>query len=275
VTIRLVLCDVDGTLLAGGSERVTGRVRAAVRSAVSAGLRIGFATGRTAPGVHPLVRDLGLREAWAVCNNGTVLARFADDVPGGCEIVQQATFDPAAAVAGLLRAIPGGIVASWREDTYLTTRLFPPGELVVQQEASLEEVLAGPVTKAVLRWPDRTSAEVLPLLEGVELPATVVGLPSRLAAWLDLVPATVSKASGAAALAEWLGVAPADVMAIGDDYNDIDLLRWAGRGVAMGGAPDAVLAAADEATASVTDDGLADVLESLVAGESSARSVLG
>lgn len=268
MTIRLVLCDVDGTLLAEGSERVTDRVRAAVRSAVGAGLRVGFATGRTAPGVHPLVRDLGLREAWAVCNNGTVLARFGDDLPGGCEVVQQVTFDPAVAVAGLLRAIPGAIVASWKDEAYLTTRLFPPGELVAEREASLEEVLGGPVTKAVLRWPDRTSAEVLPLLEEVELPPTVVGLPSRLAAWLDLVPAAVSKASGAAALAEWLGLAPAEVMAIGDDYNDIDLLRWAGRGVAMGGAPDAVVAAADDTTAPVAEDGLADVLEALVAGES-------
>jgi len=268
VTVRLVLCDVDGTLLAPDRERVTDRVRTAVRSAVEAGLLVGFATGRTAPGVQPLVLDLGLRDAWAVCNNGTVLARFGD-VPGGCEVLQEVTFDPAAAVAGVLRAIPGAIVASWRDDTYLTTGPFPPGELVAEREAPLDEVLAGSVTKAVLRWPDRTSAEILPLLEEVELPATVVGLPSRLAAWLDLVPAAVSKASGAAALADWLGLEPAEVLAVGDDYNDLDLLRWAGRGVAMGGAPDAVLAAADEVTAPVAEDGLADVLEALV-GESPA-----
>ena len=53
-------------------------------------------------------------------------------------------------------------------------------------------------------------------------------------AWLDLAPVGVSKASGLDHVAGPLGVAPADVLAIGDGRNDIEMLQWAGRGVAMG-----------------------------------------
>ena len=54
-----------------------------------------------------------------------------------------------------------------------------------------------------------------------------------------------------------------DTVAVGDQRNDVEMLVWAARGVAMGNAPDEVKAIADEVTGSVTDDGLADVLDSL------------
>ena len=75
-------------------------------------------------------------------------------------------------------------------------------------------------------------------------------------AWLDLSPVGVSKASGLAMVADELGVAQADVLAIGDGRNDIEMLRWAGRGVAMGQAVEEVKAAADAVTETVYDDGV-------------------
>jgi hydroxymethylpyrimidine pyrophosphatase-like HAD family hydrolase len=71
----------------------------------------------------------------------------------------------------------------------------------------------------------------------------------------------VSKASGLARVAEELGVDRADVLAIGDGRNDIEMLRWAGRGVAMGQAVEEVKEAADGVTAPVQDDGVAVELE--------------
>ena len=79
-------------------------------------------------------------------------------------------------------------------------------------------------------------------------------------AWLDLAPKGVSKASGLAQVTDRLSLAPADVLAIGDGRNDIEMLQWAGRGVAMGQASDDVLAAADQVTATVHDDGVAEEL---------------
>ena len=60
------------------------------------------------------------------------------------------------------------------------------------------------------------------------------------------------------------GVEPGDTVAVGDQRNDLEMLQWAARGVAMGNAPDEVKAVADEVTLSVTDDGLVPILRSLV-----------
>jgi hydroxymethylpyrimidine pyrophosphatase-like HAD family hydrolase len=107
----------------------------------------------------------------------------------------------------------------------------------------------------IIRDPDSTAEDFLDLAGRLGLHGTdyVVGWT----AWLDLAPVGVSKASGLAHVAGRLGVDPADVLAIGDGRNDIEMLHWAGRGVAMGQAIQAVQDAADDVTAPVTEDGAA------------------
>lgn len=83
-------------------------------------------------------------------------------------------------------------------------------------------------------------------------------------AWLDIAAEGVTKASALEALRRKLGTDPANTVAVGDGRNDIEMLTWAARGVAMGQAADEVIAAADEVTASVLDDGAALVLRGLL-----------
>jgi len=74
----------------------------------------------------------------------------------------------------------------------------------------------------------------------------------------------VSKASALEQVRRRLRVEPGDTVAVGDQRNDLEMLQWAARGVAMGNAPDEVKAVADEVTLSVTDDGLVPILRSLI-----------
>ena len=74
----------------------------------------------------------------------------------------------------------------------------------------------------------------------------------------------VTKATGLAALSERLGIAAADVLAFGDMPNDVPMLRWAGRGIAVANAHPQARAAADGYTLSNVDDGVAAYLERLV-----------
>jgi hydroxymethylpyrimidine pyrophosphatase-like HAD family hydrolase len=83
-------------------------------------------------------------------------------------------------------------------------------------------------------------------------------------AWLNINPEGVSKGSALELVRRHLGVEPARTVAVGDQRNDLEMLRWAARGVAMGNAPDEVKAAADETTLDVDDDGLVPVLQSLL-----------
>ncbi|MET1004943.1 MAG: HAD hydrolase family protein, partial [Propionibacteriaceae bacterium] len=74
-------------------------------------------------------------------------------------------------------------------------------------------------------------------------------------AWLDIAPDGANKATGVADIADQLGVARADVLALGDGRNDTEMLRWAGRGVAMGDAPPEVQQAADHVTGLFSEGG--------------------
>src|SRR5699024_10017462 len=82
--------------------------------------------------------------------------------------------------------------------------------------------------------------------------------------WLDIAAHGVSKASALEQIRKRLGVDPAHTIAMGDGRNDIEMLEWAARGIAMGQAPDEVVQAASEVTTSVYDDGAAHVLRTLV-----------
>jgi hypothetical protein len=83
---------------------------------------------------------------------------------------------------------------------------------------------------------------------------------------VEIGPADADKCTGLRWLCEHLGVEAANVIAIGDEWNDLTMLEWAGRGVAMGNAADRVKAVADEVIGTHTDDGVATYLESLLGG---------
>jgi hydroxymethylpyrimidine pyrophosphatase-like HAD family hydrolase len=99
------------------------------------------------------------------------------------------------------------------------------------------------VTRIILRDPNRSDSDFIELAEhlGLHGVSYFVGW----SAWLDIAPHGVSKATGLGAVATELDTSPSDVLAFGDGRNDIEMLRWAGRGLAMGDAPPEVHAAAD------------------------------
>ena len=235
-----------------------------MRGVVDQGIEFAFATGRTTASLRPVVDQIGLKHAWAACSNGAVLARYDVDLPDGLEIIHEKPIDPAEAVRRLLVTVPGAIVASWHDGVYLTTQPFPPGELYAERVAPYDVVVGSPTTKAVLRWLDKTSVDIRDRIADVKMPRGVDAVVSKFTAWLDLLPWGVSKAATIVEIIEKLGIDASEVMAIGDDFNDIDMLQWAGKAVAMGGAPQAVLAVADQITADVGHDGAAIALESLL-----------
>jgi hydroxymethylpyrimidine pyrophosphatase-like HAD family hydrolase len=135
-------------------------------------------------------------------------------------------------------------------------RPFPDGELTGEfMIADVDDLVAVPVSRVIIRDPDATADDFVALGRRLGLQGTdyVVGWT----AWLDLAPLGVSKASGLEHVARELGVAASDVLAIGDGRNDVEMLGWAGRGVAMGQAVEEVKAAADDVTATVYDEGAA------------------
>jgi hydroxymethylpyrimidine pyrophosphatase-like HAD family hydrolase len=142
---------------------------------------------------------------------------------------------------------------------YRINRHFPAGEITGEMWIqTVDELIAEPVTRVIIRDPESSAEDFLELADRAGLHGTnyFVGYT----AWLDLAPEGVSKASALAEVAATLGVAQDDVLAIGDGRNDLEMLSWAGRGVAMGQAPPEVVAVADDVTGTLADDGVASEL---------------
>jgi len=183
---------------------------------------------------------------------------------GGYRLLDVVTFDPGPAVRALAAELPEALIAV--EDVGCGSRVsapFPPDELAGEHVVvSLDELVARPATRVVVRDPGSTREEFHDVVQRVGLHE--VSYAVGWSAWLDLTPAGVSKASALENVRQRLGVEPYATVAVGDGGNDIEMLRWAARGVAMGHAIAAVHDAADEVAATIDDDGLVPVLRSLL-----------
>jgi hydroxymethylpyrimidine pyrophosphatase-like HAD family hydrolase len=269
-TPKLVALDIDGTLLIPDLERgmaheqMTRAVIEAVLDVARAGAHVVLASGR-APlsmtgiadriGLTDLVRELTGERLHVVASNGSVVVRHAP-----LQMVHEVTFDAGEAVRTVLEHVPAAAVAVEEHGIgYRVNRLFPDGELDGEMIiCDIEEMIAGPVSRVIIRDPDSTSEDFVNLARQLGLHGTNYFIGWT--AWLDLAPEGVSKASGLQWVCADLGVEGADVLAIGDGRNDIEMLTWAGRGVAMGQGPEVVRLAADHVTAPVTEDGAAEEL---------------
>lgn len=252
---RLVALDVDGTLV-DGANQMSAAVRETVRAVRDAGMHTVISTGRAIPGVMNTATKLGFDDGYAIASNGAIVISY-DPV----EVLHSVTFDAGEAVRRVLEHVPDALVAVEEIGVgYRVSRPFPDGEIsgrIIVED--VDALISEPVTRVVIRAPDHTAEEFSRLVADLGLEDTNYYIGYT--AWLDLAPVGVSKASGLTYLCERLDIAPADVLAIGDGNNDVEMLRWAGRGVAMGQAPQSVKAVADAVTGTITEDGLVAELQ--------------
>jgi len=245
----LVALDVDGTLVDrnGGLPPAIG---AAIGSVVAAGVPVVLSTGRSWHGTKDLVDLLGLPPGPSVCSNGAVIVSYPPE-----QIVQAITFDPRDVIDRVEEFAPGTLIAVEEIGRgYRLNQHFPAedltGEMIIQDSVELG---AQPVTRVILRDPTRSAEDFLSLAQRLGLRGVTyfVGW----SAWLDIAPEGVNKATALARVVADLGLTRDRVLAFGDGRNDIEMLRWAGRGVAIGDAPDEVCRAADAVSAPFADGG--------------------
>jgi hydroxymethylpyrimidine pyrophosphatase-like HAD family hydrolase len=246
-----VALDIDGTLV-DSSEYASPGVRAAVAAVQAADIPVVLATGRSVYGIGRIIDLLHLPGGYCVASNGAVTFTYPPT-----QITSAITFDPGPAVTLVLEHVPDALVAVEVVGRgFRTNRLFPAGEITGEMWIEpLEDLVKEPVTRVIIRDPQSSAEDFLSLAEQVGLHGTnyFVGYT----AWLDLAPDGVSKAAALASVALELGVGQSDVLAIGDGRNDVEMLAWAGRGVAMGQAPPEVKAVADDVTGTLAADGVA------------------
>lgn len=249
---RLAAIDLDGTLLRSDGT-IGERTKRAVRET---SLDVVLVTARGPLTIHDIAAELEI-EGRAICSNGALVFDLATQ-----EIVRQRLLESEIAlrlVHELRERLPGIRFAVEHErfahePGFSAWDWTPPAGTRV---ADVVELLADPATKLILRHAGHDTVAIQDLArELVGESLTVVASGS------EAVEVTAAGVNKATAVAE-LGVPPDEVIAFGDYPNDIPLLTWAGRGVAMGNAHADVLAVADEVTATNDEDGVAVVLERL------------
>jgi 5-amino-6-(5-phospho-D-ribitylamino)uracil phosphatase len=241
-TPGLVALDVDGTVVDRNGV-LPEAVGTAIKSVVAAGVPVVLSTGRSWHSTKALVEQLGLPPGPTVCSNGAVIVTYPPE-----KIVKAVTFDPREVIDRVEDFAPGTLIAVEEIGRgYRLNNHFPDddltGEMIIQDVAQLG---AQPVTRVILRDPTRSSEDFIGLAQHLGLHGVTyfVGW----SAWLDIAPEGVNKATALAEVASDLEVPPDRVLAFGDGRNDIEMLRWAGRGVAIGDAPPEVQQAADAVT---------------------------
>lgn len=261
-TVLLAL-DVDGTTVDHDGV-LSPQVREAVTAVVEAGIHVVVATGRAVVATMSVIRELGLTHGFAVCSNGAVTIEIDGDEPAGYRLVDVVTFDPGPALSILHDRLPEAAVAVEELGVgFMLSEPFPEGELHGElRVVPWEQLIGSPATRVTMRNPLASAEDFMAAVQAAGLHGVAYAVGWT--AWLDLAPEGVSKGSALELLRRRLGVEPGATVAVGDQRNDLEMLQWAARGVAMGNAPDEVKAVADEVTDDVLEDGLVPILRSLL-----------
>src|SRR5918994_42698 len=219
--LRMLVVDVDGTLM-GRSGHVTPRVRRAVRAALDAGVLVTLATGRWFRSAQPIAAELGL-ELPIILHNGALVR---DSLTGG--VLHQCRLPRGLAIEALATIVRSGAQPIVYEGDGLL--LAGPAEL---DRGFAAKYLA---TKTpVRRAADAAVADPLieELSQGAWRTVTSMSLAVPEARFVEVLAPECSKTNAICHLGERFGIGLGETMAVGDNFNDLDMIEAAGLGVAM------------------------------------------
>jgi hypothetical protein len=260
---RLLVADIDGTLV-NAEREITSPVRAAVAAAQARGTRVTLATGRIWPSARQFVEGLGADPPVILYNGGMVY----DFTTGEVWFRRTLPLEQARDVLTILRRHPQA-----QPHLYVDERVYIPA---MNETTALYQRKDHVKTEAVgdlAHWLRVDPMKILiigarPALEAVA--ADIDRLPTRInyvfseVTYLEILPPGISKGAALQIMAARLGVAPEEIIAVGDNLNDLTMIEFAGLGVAMANAPEALRARAQFVAPSNDDHGLEAVIERFI-----------
>jgi Cof subfamily protein (haloacid dehalogenase superfamily) len=288
--VRLVAIDMDGTLLPDFSTVVSERNQRALLEAQEAGIVVAIATGRRQAFTAPLLAEVGLRaDTPLITSNGAVTRSFSGEridfhhlkpalARGLCGVLRGVgllvfTLDKASKPDLVVEdmASAKGRLARWVESNRTSIEEVRPIENALGDEVDLIQGMAAGTIAEMAEAEERLRN----CAWAGQFECVRTAYPGNDLSILDLLPKGVSKQSALARLAERLGIAQEETMAIGDNWNDEAMLDWAGVGVLMGNATAELRAMAPARGWRIgptnCEDGVAVMLEQAVAMLGSAK----
>jgi Cof subfamily protein (haloacid dehalogenase superfamily) len=250
--VRLIAIDIDGTLLPSTGTTISPRNCEALRAAEAAGVQVVIATGRRQTYATPVLEQVGLSPRTVmISSNGTVTRRFSGELLHRRLLSQQTARTLCAALRNFGQTVvftfdregqDSLVVESmqalhrrmekWVEaNRDSITEIAPLERAFAGEDAPIQGMMCGSVNGV-----REAEAALLASFAAGELATHRTEYPENDLGILDLLPPGCSKASALERLAQSLGVERAEVMAIGDNFNDLEMLEWAGQPVLMGNA---------------------------------------
>lgn len=259
---RLIATDLDGTIVRHDGS-VSARVLEAFAAAADAGVRIVFVTGRP-PRWMREVADVTGHTGVGVCGNGAFVYDMHDEV-----VLESFTMstDVAVDAVGRVRGVlPTSAFAVESLSGFRYEPAYKPRWDIHEPTVvgPIHGLLNGDIAKLLVRDDEMPGDAMLALASPAVAGVVEVTHSDANDSLLELSALGVTKATTLALLAAQWGIEQHEVIAFGDMPNDVDMLKWAGRGYAVGNAHPSVLAVADEHAPSIHDDGVAQVIERLL-----------
>jgi Cof subfamily protein (haloacid dehalogenase superfamily) len=280
--VRLIAIDIDGTLLPSSGTTISRRNRRALRDAQTAGLHIVIATGRRHQYAEPVLEQAGLSPRTVmISSNGSVVRHFDGELiartllpvesaralcpalrPFGQTMVFTFDREPSLVVESMasLHLRIGNWVEANRHDMI---EIAPLERAFDRDEAPIQAMLCGTIAQV------RAAQQAI---AGMGLAAEITMQRTEYAerdlGILDLLPPGCSKGHALGDYARSMGLEAAEVMAIGDNFNDQTMLEYAGQAAVMGNAGEEMRALAVQRRWLVIqnndEDGVAKMLEPLI-----------
>ena len=288
--VRLVAIDMDGTLLPTFSQTISPRNVQALKAAQAAGITVAIATGRRTAYTAPLLEGLGLRADMPLITSNGAVTRTLGGEPvdrshlearvarGICTLLRPFgtlvfTFDQLGRGELILEDFEQAHqrIALWVEANRDAIEIVKPLEnALTDGNDPIQGMVTGGVEKMKQAEKALKASQWASSCEAVR-----TEYPARDLSILDLLPPGVSKGWALERLAARLGVDRKETMAIGDNWNDVDMLEWAGQAVMMSNAAHDLRTLAKtrgwKQTAPNDEDGVAVTLEMAIARRTSAK----
>lgn len=270
--IKLVAIDLDGTFLTD-EKSITEENKRTLQAAIAQGIKIVICTGRTLPGVRRFLQQLPFFEEgdYIILQNGA-----ATHALPGLEIVAQQTVSATSRAQAwdILQAFrnQGVQLVAFNQDDMFLVDETQPSEIVQKDAETLDTAIQPISCEQFLAGEDLNkmmvlgSPEVLDKLEQA-IPTEfhqLVNVVRSQAIIVEFLPKGVNKRSALESLVNQLGLEAHNVMAIGDQLNDIEMLEYAGLSVAMANAVPKVQTVADVVTKSNNESGVAHIIQQKV-----------
>jgi Cof subfamily protein (haloacid dehalogenase superfamily) len=268
--IKLIVVDIDGTI-AGADNQVSPTVKAAIQAAMQKGIHVGVATGRMYQSALRFHQEIGANVP-VMAYQGAWIQDPATD-----RLYRHLQVESAIAEELLDYFEQPHLPTDLSIHVYVDDKLYVKavGEDTVEYTqrssvkahpvADLRQVLDKAPTKILAMHPDAGLIDGLLQDLKERYSRDRLHITTSIPIFLETTNPAVNKGTAIDLVAkEFLGITAQQVMAIGDNYNDVEMLDYAGWGVAMGNAPTAVKTRANWVAPSVQEDGVAAAIQRFV-----------